>query len=363
MMIDNVMTTKTHKKNILVCSIHYREMRMSWPAWLCRAALAIFCAMLMTQGLAQTVSQVTAEQQGQNVVVHYQLLTETPCEVSLLVSLDRGNTWSEPLGHCTGDLGENIGTGAHSITWNVLADRTELWGDGIRFRVKASGKKTYEPEMVLVEGGTFMMGSNSGEDDEKPVNEVTLSSFSIGKYEVTQAQWLAVMGNNPSYFSGCDNCAVEQVTWDDVQKYISKLNSMSGKTYRLPTEAEWEYAARGGKQSRNYTYSGSDDIGAVAWYDGNSGTKTHEVGKKSPNALGIYDMSGNVYEWCVDWYGSYSNRSSVNPTGASSGHYRVVRGGNWNRSPQYCRVAFRYNNPPVFRSNSLGFRLVLVPAR
>jgi formylglycine-generating enzyme required for sulfatase activity len=157
---------------------------------------------------------------------------------------------------------------------------------------------------------------------------------------------------------------VENVSWDDVQGFIRKLNSMTGKTYRLPTEAEWEYAARGGKKSRNYTYSGSDDIGAVAWYDGNSGSKTHEVGKKSPNELGIYDMTGNVWEWCSDGYGPYSGRSSVNPTGASSGQYRVLRGGGWlNRDPQCCRVAYRSYYSPDFRGNNSGIRLVLVPVQ
>ena len=219
-------------------------------------------------------------------------------------------------------------------------------------------------EMVYVEGGTFTMGATSEQgsdawDDEKPAHSVTLSGYYIGKYEVTQKLWEAVMGNNPSYFKG-DNLPVEQVSWKDVQKFIRKLNQLTGKSYRLPTEAEWEYAARGGSNSRGYKYSGSNNIGSVAWYDGNSGNTTHAVGTKSPNELGIYDMSGNVWEWCQDWYSSnyYSNSPQRNPQGPTSGSYRVYRGGNWSRSAKSCRVSTRDINP-VFRYYGLGFRLAL----
>ncbi|MDR1847902.1 MAG: formylglycine-generating enzyme family protein [Bacteroidales bacterium] len=213
-----------------------------------------------------------------------------------------------------------------------------------------------EIEMVFVKGGTFMMGSNDGDSDEKPVHSVTLSDFYIGKYEVTQAQWKAVMGNNPSYFKG-DNLPVEQVSWDDVQEFIKRLNAMTGKNYRLPTEAEWEFAARGGNSSNGYTYSGSNSIGSVAWYDGNSGSETHTVGTKQANELGIYDMTGNVWEWCSDWYDSYSGDSQTNPQGANSGSYRVGRGGGWGDGASSCRVAGRYYTSPVNRYYYRGFRL------
>ncbi len=343
--------------------IHRRRSPLLWRGARGEAlTLLTLLFLLAAHTSAQTVRGVSAEQQGQQVVVSYELQTDAPCEVSLHVSLDQGKTWSDGLSQCTGAVGKNISSGRHSITWNVLAERTELWGDGIRFRVKASSKKSYEPEMVFVDGGTFMMGSNSGEDDEKPVHEVTLSSYYIGKYEVTQAQWRAVMGNNPSYFQNCDDCPVEQVSWNDIQGYIQKLNAQTGKQYRLPTEAEWEYAARGGNKSRNYTFSGSDDINSVAWYDGNSGDKTHKVGGKQYNELGIYDMSGNVWEWCADWYGNYSSARATNPKGPSSGESRLLRGGSWYGNALFCRYAFRFRSNPDGRSLNRGFRLVFSPS-
>jgi formylglycine-generating enzyme required for sulfatase activity len=226
----------------------------------------------------------------------------------------------------------------------------------------------YGIKMVYVQGGTFTMGCTSEQsncyDNEKPAHKVTLSSFSIGKYEVTQAQWRAVMGNNPSVFSGCDRCPVEYVNWDDAQKFILKLNQQTGKKYRLPTEAEWEYAARGGSRSKGYQYSGSNDVGAVAWCRDTGSKKTYKVGSKSPNELGIYDMSGNVSEWCNDWYDDnyYESSPSSNPKGASSGSYRVSRGGHWdNYFAEHCRVALRINSDPSARWYALGFRLVLEP--
>lgn len=181
--------------------------------------------------------------------------------------------------------------------------------------------------MVYVSSGTFTMGGTSEQgsdayDDEKPTHNVTLSSYYICKYEVTQALWRAVMGSNPSNFKG-DNLPVECVSWNDCQTFINRLNSYTGRNFRLPTEAEWEFAARGGNYSRHYKYSGSNYIGDVAWYDDNSGNRTHPVGTKQANELGLYDMSGNVYEWCSDWYGSYSSYSQNDPTGPNSGSTRV----------------------------------------
>ena len=214
-------------------------------------------------------------------------------------------------------------------------------------------------EMIFVEGGTFQMGSSSGESDEKPVHSVTLSAFNIGKYEVTQAQWKAVMGNNPSDFAGCDDCPVENVSWNDAEDFIQELNAQTGMNYRLPTEAEWEYAAKRGKRSKGYTYSGSNDLNSVAWTIDNSGRKSHAVGGKQANELGVYDMAGNVWEWCSDWYGEYNSYSETNPTGVSSGQDRVLRGGSWDSDVSGCRLAYRARNFPDIKGDNIGFRLVL----
>ena len=218
-------------------------------------------------------------------------------------------------------------------------------------------------DMVRVEAGTFTMGATAEMKDpwkeEKPTHQVTLTNdYYIGKYEVTQALWKAVMGNNPSNFKG-DNLPVEQVSWDDCQEFISKLNRITGKMFRLPTEAEWEYAARGGNKSRGYQYSGSNYPSDVAWFWDNSGFDTHAVGTKQPNELGIYDMTGNVCEWCQDWYGAYSSSSQVNPTGAISGSRRVARGGSWFWVDEASRSSSRSTVMPDYGHDWLGLRLVL----
>jgi formylglycine-generating enzyme required for sulfatase activity len=173
---------------------------------------------------------------------------------------------------------------------------------------------------------------------------------------VTQALWEAVMGNNPSKFKGMDK-PVEQVSWNDCQEFIRKLNAATGLQFRLPTEAEWEYAARGGNKSQGYKYSGSNNIDDVAWYDSNSSLTTHDVKTKQANELGIYDMSGNVWEWCQDWYGSYSSSAQTDPVGPSSGSYRVNRGGGTAGYAWYCRVSYRSDDPPSDRYSNLGLRL------
>lgn len=211
--------------------------------------------------------------------------------------------------------------------------------------------------MVLVEGGTFTMGGKY--KISKPVHQVTLSSYSIGKYEVTQEEWEAVMGYNPSNFKGAKR-PVENVSWDVCQEFIRKLNTITGKKFRLPTEAEWEYAARGGNKSKKYKYAGSNTAGSIAWYNNNSNNETHNVGTKQANELGLYDMSGNVFEWCQDWYGDYSSNSQTNPKGPADGYLggRIIRGGSWNSNAVH--VSFRFISSYLRTGNSdLGLRLAL----
>jgi formylglycine-generating enzyme required for sulfatase activity len=258
-------------------------------------------------------------------------------------------------------------------------------GDGLKLMAELGAKLTgvaaalagnIPANMVLVEGGTFQMGNANGDNDEKPVHTVTVKSFYMGKYEVTQKEWTAVMGNNPSNFKG-DNLPVEQVSWNEAVEYCNKLSLKEGLVpayrgsgnnitcdfsatgYRLPTEAEWESAAKGGnKDYISYEYSGGNSIDGVAWHGGNSGNRTHPVGTKQANSLGLYDMSGNVWEWCWDWFGSYSGGSQTDPLGASSGTNRVLRGGSWLDDAASVRSAYRGFNTPSGRGGDLGFRLV-----
>ena len=275
-------------------------------------------------------------------------------------------------GYATDKKSIMISEGQTASISGILASNTASSSNGYASNssVSSGGNEISIPvkngitiDIVKVEAGTFMMGATSEMqnpwDDEKTVHQVTLTNdYYMGKYEVTQALWKTVMGSNPSYSKG-DNLPVEEVSWNDCQEFISKLNSLTGKKFRLPTEAEWEYAARGGKKSRGYQYSGSSNISDVAWYDGNSGSKTRPVGTKQANELGIYDMSGNVCEWCQDLYGSYVSSSQTNPTGVVSGSYRVYRGGSWYNDAMRCRSSFRYPGGPGYRRDYLGLRLVL----
>jgi len=217
------------------------------------------------------------------------------------------------------------------------------------------------PAMVLVEGGAFKMGSNDGLKNERPVHNITLRSFYIGRYEVTQALWKKVMGSNCAHFAGCDNCPEEEVTPEQIQLFLTKLNQQTGKHYRLPTEAEWEYAASGGNKSKGYKYSGSDSLGEVAWYEDNSGNKTHPVGQKKPNEIGIYDMSGNVWELCGDWFDShyYSKSPATNPLNDKKTAHRVVRGGSWRSPKERCYSKARNRNINDHHKQNGGFRLAL----
>ncbi len=298
------------------------------------------------------------------------------CNVSEASIYIDGNNYGKPNGPRT------LKTGSHQV--KVVADGYEdytttikVTSDNTSFDFKMTKALPTEPyvakvetftvkdvsfEMVYVEGGTFLMGTNEDYPDDysenKPAHLVTLSDFYIGKYEVTQELWQAVMGKNPSEFKNNSQKPVENVSWNDCQKFLKKLNKLTGRNFRLPTEAEWEYAARGGNRSKDYKYAGSNDLDEVAWNGNNSGYMTHPVGQKSPNELGLYDMSGNVMEWCQDWDGTYSSELQTNPQGPSSGSARITRGG-WFEAISYCSVSSRVCDYPSNGFNFLGLRLAL----
>ena len=330
--------------------------------------LLIVCNLV---AFGQRVSNARFEQVGKQVRICYDLSSDASIEIYL--STDGGKTFEySPLRSVTGDVGKKVLAGYNRCAmWDVLSDKEKLQGNNITFKIRAvplSSNQTFTVAgvsftMVFVEGGTFTMGATSeqgddADDDEKPTHSVTLSDYYIGETEVTQALWKAVMGSNPSYFKG-DNLPVENVSYDDVKTFITKLNQKTGKTFRLPTEAEWEYAARGGGKSKGYKYSGSNNIDDVAWYEDNSNNKTHPVKTKQPNELGIYDMTGNVWEWCSDKYGAYSSSSQTNPTGPSLGSNRVFRGGSWGYFAWYCRASNRSYDDLSYLNFILGFRLAL----
>ena len=296
----------------------------------------------------QVNSEFTPDNNTQTTIAHSGavIMLVLDCSSSL------GSQFSDMLSYAK-DFVNRVAVNAASHVERPFGNRPQ--GSGDSYIVNG-----VEFTMVAVEGGTFQMGSENGEGYERPVHQVTLSSFSIGETEVTQELWEAVMGSNPSSYKG-SKLPVEQVSWNDCQTFITKLNQLTGQSFRLPTEAEWEYAARGGNQSKGYLYAGSNTLDEVAWYGSNSSSKTHDVATKSPNELGLYDMSGNVWEWCQDWYSSsYYSKSVVdNPQGPSSGSYRVYRGGSWRYDAWSCRVSDRRCNWPKFTYDYLGLRLAL----
>ena len=262
----------------------------------------------------------------------------------------------------------NLKTGSHTIQlvaegYEDFLDNFTVTGSNRSFNFSMTKKALlsvldFLDEMVFVHGGAFEMGSKGldAEYDEKPAHEVILPSFYMSKHEVTQQLWVDVMGGNPSAHMG-EFRPVESVSWEDCQLFISRLNALTGVKFRLPTEAEWEYAARGGNMSKDFKYAGSDSINDVAWY-GALEVDPHDVGGKQPNELGLYDMSGNVMEWCSDWHGSYHAGRQKNPTGAQSGQYRIVRGGCWQSDPSHCTVTYRFPISPEEVNETIGFRLV-----
>lgn len=333
-------------------------------------------------GYAQTVTDVHFEQVNKQVKITYTL--DEQADISVSISEDGGKTWHAPLKQVSGDVGKQVQPGSKTIYWDVLAEYDQLVGTNICFQVTPARdieKLTFTVNgvsftMIYVEGGTFMMGATPEQglffdDDEKPVHQVILSDYYIGQYEVTQELWQTIMGTNPSEYKNGNSYPVEKVNWEECQHFISELNSMlsgqlEGKHFALPTEAQWEYAARGGLKSQGYKYAGSNNLAEVGWYESNSNGATHPVGQKLPNELGLYDMSGNVEEWCQDWYGPYSPDKQTNPQGVSTGVWRVGRGNAYSSYEYFCHVSDRASAVPdgpfgFGHYEFLGLRLVLVP--
>lgn len=338
---------------------------------ICVSALAV----------AQRVSNANFTQVGKTVEITYTL--DKQADITVYLSTDGGKTFGQPLRAVSGDAGKAVQPGNRKIVWSPFEEYDKLVTDDAVFKIVPSGseKLTFTVggvsfTMIYVEGGTFTMGCTSEqggdcEDDEKAVHTVTLSDYYIGQTEVTQALWQAVMGTtiqqqakkgtyNTTLYGTGSNYPMYYVSWKECDAFVKKLSQLTGRRFALPTEAQWEYAARGGKKSGHFKYAGSNSIGDVAWYDGNSNSSTHPVAIKSPNELGLYDMSGNVWEWCQDLYGAYSTTSQTNPSGPSSGSFRVYRGGGWGSNAQYCRVAYRSLSTPTDRYGNLGFRVVLL---
>ena len=321
-------------------------------------------------------SKITVKQLGKNVQVENNTFTINSQGDVITIPIQSSMDWivENPIDWCTTQkennnlivsvyrnfqMSERVGT----ITINT----NDLYQT---ITITQSGCEWYESfEMVNVEAGSFYMGAQKENLEglnydanafgiESPVHQVSLNAFSIGKFEVTQAQWVAAMGSNPSTIQG-DNLPVENVTWEQVQEFITLLIENSGLNYRLPTEAEWEFAARGGNNSEGFIYSGNSVLGACGWFYSNGESTTHEVGTKFPNELGIYDMSGNVREWCNDWFDYYSSENQENPQGPTDGYLKVNRGGSWTTPAVNCRNSYRHSNYPYESSQDLGFRLAL----
>ena len=304
---------------------------------------------------------ITTDKSGDEIYVDGNRVGASPCSVEIafgtheVKAMRGGKTVTKAI---------NVPQGMGIVDVKLGFGLMPNWSSSVTSSQRAVLERLVD-NMVKVRGGTFTMGATAeqGSDalsNEKPAHQVTLRDYYIGKYEVTQEEWQAVMGTNPSGFKGNNN-PVENVSWNDCQEFVKKLNQLTGLKFALPTEAQWEYAARGGNKSKGYKYSGSNKIGDVAWYYDNSGSKTHSVGTKVPNELGLYDMSGNVWEWCSDWYGAYSRRAQTNPVGPSSGSSRVLRGGGWYDDARICRVSYRYYYDPSCRYPTGGFRVVLAP--
>ncbi len=330
----------------------------------------------------QNITDVSFQRNDKEVIIFYTL--DKKCDIRFQVSTDQGRHWSQYIENFSGDAGRDITPGKKKI---LIYDLPELHAvpykldtllgisendTMIRFRVEVDdGSVDIEVNdvpfrMMLVPGGTFTMGCTRPNavkhtyEASYPTHSVTVDTFYMSQFEVTQKLWMAVMDTNPSLWRGNDSLPVEQVSYNDAQIFIARLSQITGYRFRMPTEAEWEYAARGGRRSHGYVYPGADGApGGVAWYGMNSNNHTHPVGRKKPNELGIYDMAGNVWEWCSDWYSNYTAEAQTNPRGPKHGENRILRGGCMTSPSWGCAVHDRSWYLPDYGYGFNGLRLVL----
>ncbi len=331
----------------------------------------IFLLLLTHPGFGISVVNVSSKQAGSAIEVLYDITGSNEDDrfnVNLFCSIDGGKTYSMPLTKVSGDIGFDIEGGfGKKITWNVLDEMNHLIASKVVFKVSLQLIPDGARNMIFVKGGQYMMGRNSGSPDESPAHKVNINDFYIGKYEVTVGDYKTFckemnysMPENSEDWN--NQQPVTYVDWFDANAYCQWLGEKTGKKFRLPTEAEWEYAAKGGAKSKNYIFSGSDNINDVGWYKTNSeGVKYSKVGSLSPNELNIFDMSGNVWEWCYDWYNEkYYQQSPVHdPQGPRIGKLKTGRGGSWHDPA--VPVTYRFYMSLTAGSSFMGFRVVMEP--
>ena len=332
-----------------------------------RIVLIVFLSAATIIIQSQSITNITAAYNGENIIITYDIegvSTGTVLKIDLFVSKDGGAAFDGPLKKVSGNVGNEVRTFRNNqISWRVSEEYPEFISDKVVFEIRGTPDNKIEIQFEIIKGGSYTMGTRDGDDNTKPTHRVTLNDFYIGKYEITQEQWLKIMGTNPSLHRNCPTCPVENVTYTDILKFIEKLNRQNtGFYYRLPTEAEWEFAASSGKTKDRELFSGNNSAEPVAWYVANSAGSTHPVGEKAPNDFGIYDLSGNVSEWCSDFYSPlyYKLSPEKNPPGPESGGSRVVRGGSWNQAANSCRTTNRQYEVQTFKSPNIGLRLVKI---
>ena len=296
------------------------------------------------------------------------------CRIELYHSVSQGESWHGPLQGLKLLSGSRVETGrANHIEWPVGRDSFLSERVDIQFYIKLIPLDNFEPELAYVEGGSFLMGCTNAHKivcdiNELPIQRVSVGSFYIGKYEVTRFQWFSLMGEGISEEIECADCPIEMVSHEEIQVYLGRLNGRTGKRYRLPTEAEWEYAARGGNHGQDFLFSGGDSLDVFGWYEGNVThrhvgndlNRVQPIGLKQPNVLGLYDLSGNVWEWCSDMVGQYKKGLQINPQGYDAGGSYVTRGGGWADLAENCRVSYRGGNDRSNQDDDIGFRVILV---